>query len=113
MAFTFAREVRRTQRAKQRYGCSQHPSERNFTWIVLVPADGTCAATCNEKNGDFGTSPIYGQLSDKPLLAFVLLLNGARREAQGGYETRRLRLGRFRLRGPRGAQDEFTLGAIA
>jgi hypothetical protein len=27
-----------------------------------VPADGTSAAT--EGNGDFGTSPIFGQLSD-------------------------------------------------
>ena len=34
---------------------------------VIVPADGTRAATV--RNGDFGTSPIFGQLSDKPLLA--------------------------------------------
>jgi hypothetical protein len=34
-----------------------------------VPADGTSAAT--EGNGDFGTSPIFGQLSDKPALACI------------------------------------------
>jgi hypothetical protein len=34
---------------------------------VIVPTDGTSAATGG--NGDFGTSPIFGQLSDKPLLA--------------------------------------------
>jgi hypothetical protein len=31
---------------------------------LSVPADGTSAAT--EGNGDFGTSPFYEQLSDKP-----------------------------------------------
>ena len=41
--------------------------ERNSIWSVIVPADGTRAATA--ANGDFGTSPIFGQLSDKPLLA--------------------------------------------
>jgi len=34
---------------------------------VIVPTDGTSAATGG--NGDVGTSPIFGQLSDKPLLA--------------------------------------------
>jgi hypothetical protein len=37
------------------------------TWSYLemcVPADGTWAVTW--KNGDFGRSPIYGQLLDKP-----------------------------------------------
>jgi hypothetical protein len=45
-------------------------AEHNSTWSVIVPADGTCAATWRE-NGDFGMSPIYGQLSDKPRLAFA------------------------------------------
>jgi hypothetical protein len=36
---------------------------------VIVPADGTRAATV--RNGDFGTSPVFGQLSDKPLLAYL------------------------------------------
>jgi hypothetical protein len=39
---------------------------------VYVPADGTKAATA--ANGDFGTSPIFGQLSDKPLPARILLI---------------------------------------
>jgi hypothetical protein len=34
-------------------------------------ADGTRTATVG--NGDFGTSPIFGQLSDKPLLACIWL----------------------------------------
>ena len=34
---------------------------------IIVPTDGTRAA--NMWTGDFGTSPIFGQLSDKPLLA--------------------------------------------
>ena len=35
-------------------------------------ADGTSAATGG--NGDFGTSPIFGQLSDKPLLVLCTVL---------------------------------------
>ena len=46
----------------------------NSLWSVIVPADGTRAATV--RSGDFGTSPIFGQLSDKPLLA-SLWLGGA------------------------------------
>jgi len=41
--------------------------EPNSIWNVIVPTDGTRAA--NMATGDFGTSPIFGQLSDKPLLA--------------------------------------------
>jgi hypothetical protein len=37
-----------------------------------VPTDGTRAA--NMGTGDFGTSPIFGQLSDKPLLASTYYL---------------------------------------
>jgi hypothetical protein len=44
-------------------------SERNSIWSVIVPADGTRAATVG--NGDFGTSAFFGLLSDKPLLACV------------------------------------------
>jgi hypothetical protein len=57
-------------------------AERNAIWSAIVPADGTCAATGERENGDFGTSPIYGQLSDKPRLAFVSLNGGAGYEAQ-------------------------------
>ena len=45
-----------------------------------MPADGTSAAT--EGNGDFGTSPIFGQLSDKPTLARIWVIGGAGRKAQ-------------------------------
>ena len=38
--------------------------ERYSILNVIVPADGTRAATVG--NGDFGTSPIFGQLSGKP-----------------------------------------------
>ena len=70
-----------------------------------MPADGTSAAT--EGNGDFGTSPIFGQLSDKPdeIIAEVksLRLNQARIDSLVeqlydinkrlvGYEGRLMRL---------------------
>jgi hypothetical protein len=45
-----------------------------------VPADGTRAA--NVGTGDFGTSPIFMQLSDKPLLASVRLFGVSERKAQ-------------------------------
>jgi hypothetical protein len=57
-----------------------------------VPADGTRAATIG--NGDFGTSPIFEQLSDKPLLVCTLLAgvsgakhNGGSGRAQPASET--------------------------
>jgi hypothetical protein len=34
-----------------------------------VPADGTTAATV--RNGDFGTSPFFGQHSDRPQLVYT------------------------------------------
>ena len=43
--------------------------ERNSILNVIVPADGTRAATVG--NGDFGTSPIFGQLPGKLLLARI------------------------------------------
>jgi hypothetical protein len=45
--------------------------ERNFISIVILPADGT--ALPKGRNGDFGTSPIYRQLSNKPLFALIHL----------------------------------------
>ena len=51
-------------------GRSWHPlAKHNSIWSVIVPTDGTRAA--NMGTGDFGTSPIFEQLSDKPLLASV------------------------------------------
>jgi hypothetical protein len=56
-----------------------------------VPADGTSAAA--EDNGDFGRSPIYGQLSDKLLLAFVHPYGVP--DVKHNSESRRQALNRF------------------
>jgi hypothetical protein len=64
-----------------------HASECNSIWSVIVPADGTRAATV--WNGDFGTSPIFGQLSDKPLLASIRLCGVSDVKSNGG--SRKLR----------------------
>ena len=45
-----------------------------------MPADGTRAA--NVGTGDFGTSPIFVQLSSKPLLASICLVGVRERKAQ-------------------------------
>ncbi|MGB6288356.1 MAG: hypothetical protein WBG18_28675, partial [Xanthobacteraceae bacterium] len=45
-----------------------------------MPTDGTRAA--NVGTGDFGTSPIFVQLSDKPLLVSTLLVGVSERKAQ-------------------------------
>jgi hypothetical protein len=55
-------------------------SKRNSIWSVIVPADGTRAAILG--NGDFGTSPIFVQLSDKPLLASAWVFGVLERKAQ-------------------------------
>ncbi len=44
---------------------------RNFISIVILPTDGT--ALPNGRNWNFGTSPIYRQLSNKPLFALINL----------------------------------------
>jgi hypothetical protein len=44
---------------------SEH--ERLF-WSIVVPADGTTAATVG--NGNFGASPFFGQLWGKSLLTY-------------------------------------------
>jgi hypothetical protein len=43
-----------------------------FNLLEVLMCLPTAPALPPGKKGDFGTSPIYGQLSDKPLLAFVL-----------------------------------------
>jgi hypothetical protein len=58
--------------------------ERNSIWIVILPADGT--ALPNGGNGDFGTSPIYGQLSNKRLLAFLSYMGGPNVNHNSGSE---------------------------
>jgi hypothetical protein len=47
---------------------------------VIVPADGIGAASWG--TGDFGTSPIFVQISGKPLLASVWLSGVPERKAQ-------------------------------
>jgi hypothetical protein len=54
-----------------------------------VPTDGTRAA--NVGTGDFGTSPIFVQLSDKPLLVSTLLVGVSERKAQ--WQIEKLRAG--------------------
>jgi hypothetical protein len=55
-------------------------SKCNSIWSIIVPADGTRAAILG--NGDFGTSPIFVQLSDKPLLASAWVLGVLEHKAQ-------------------------------
>jgi len=60
-------------------------AERNSISIVFLPADGT--ALPNVENGDFGRSPIYGQLSGK--LQFVLIsLHGVPNVTHNSGSTR-------------------------
>ena len=53
-----------------------------------MPADGTRAA--NKRTGDFGTSPIFVQLSDKPLLASTKLSGVPERKVQCRIEKSRI-----------------------
>jgi hypothetical protein len=59
-------------------------SKRNSIFECNVPADGTRAA--NVRTGDFGTSPIFVQLSSKPLLASVCLVGVSEHKAQWQIE---------------------------
>jgi hypothetical protein len=49
-----------------------------------VPADGT--RTANEETGNFGTSPILMQFSDKPLPVSICLFGVPERKAQWQIE---------------------------
>jgi hypothetical protein len=77
MAFAFRKEGRAPESSTRRHesgGYSRHPRGSQlylecFYLECYRAADGTSAAT--EGNGDFGTSPIFGQLSDKPALACI------------------------------------------
>jgi hypothetical protein len=60
-----------------------------------VPADGNRAAYVG--TGDFGTSPIFVQLSGKPLLASTSLFGVPERKAQWRVEKLRA----FEFRGDR------------
>jgi hypothetical protein len=46
-------------------------SELNATLFAVLLCLPTAPALPPGEKGDFGMSPIYGQLSDKPVLAFV------------------------------------------
>jgi hypothetical protein len=59
------------------------PNVTLFGVLLCLP---TAPALPPGENGDFGTSPIYGQLSDKPLLAFVRL-HGVRNIKHNRDET--------------------------
>lgn len=54
-------------------GCRGHtrPNEAQLEMMMCLP---TAPALPTEGNGDFGRSPIYQQLSDKPLLVLCRLL---------------------------------------
>ena len=61
------RDERRTRRAQQRTRALTAPERSSSKKLLCLP---TAPALPVRDNGDFGTSPIYGQLSDKPLLAY-------------------------------------------
>jgi hypothetical protein len=56
------------------------PARERTSWSVIVPTDGTRAA--NMGTGDFGTSPIFVQLSGKQPLASIYLGGVSERKAQ-------------------------------
>ena len=60
-----------------------HPREAT-SQTVGMPADGAIAATAG--NGDFGTSPFFGQLLDEPQLASINL-HGAQSTKHNGEGT--------------------------
>jgi len=51
------------------HGALTAPERSSSKKLLCLP---TAPALPVRDNGDFGTSPIYGQLSDKPLLAYLL-----------------------------------------
>ena len=67
------RDARRTQPTQRRRLVLTAP-EPNATLLGVLLCLPTAPALPPGHNGDFGMSPIYGQLSDKPLLAFASLI---------------------------------------
>ena len=61
--------ARRMQRADARMRVLMAPVQNAARFEVLLCLP-TAPALPIEGNGDFGTSPIYGQLPDKPLLVY-------------------------------------------
>ena len=85
MAFAFSMRGMRRRRnagATQRRRRVLTAPEPNATLLGVLLCLPTAPALPPGENGDFGMSPIYGQLSDKPLLAFVDSHGGAGHEAQ-------------------------------
>jgi hypothetical protein len=66
-------------------GCLWHtyPNATLFGVLLCLP---TAPWLPLWRNGDFGTSPIFGQLSDKPLLASIWLRGVSERKAQWRIE---------------------------
>jgi hypothetical protein len=70
MAFALSFRGVRTARASVTRNSALTAAEPNATLVgAVVPADGTYAATWRERR--LRLAPIYGQLSDKQLLATV------------------------------------------
>jgi hypothetical protein len=70
MSFRLSMRGARPAQAHKPAGVLAAPaSGRNSIRSVVVPADGTSAATVG--NGDFGTSPFFGQFSGKQLPARI------------------------------------------
>jgi hypothetical protein len=70
MSFRLSMRGTRPAQAHKPAGVLAAPaSGRNSIRSVVVPADGTSAATVG--NGDFGTSPFFGQFSGKQLPARI------------------------------------------
>jgi len=70
------RNARRKQRADVQTQMLVAPAPNSSNLNYYLPADGTSAAA--EGNGDFGRSPIFGQLSDKLLLVLCAFMLGCR-----------------------------------
>jgi hypothetical protein len=67
----FALSLRAQVRAQDRVLTASEPNATLFGVLLCLPT--APALPLERENGDFGRSPIYGQLSDKPRLAFVSL----------------------------------------
>ena len=63
-------DARRKRRAHAPARVPSAPAP-NATLLGVLMCLPTAPMLPPEENGDFGMSPIYGQLSDKPLLAFI------------------------------------------
>ena len=62
-------------------GCLRHPHP-NATLFGVSLCLPTAPGLPLQRNGDFGTSAFFGQLSDKPLLALYMMKWGLGRKAQ-------------------------------